>query len=87
MSILEALGAAPSSFTVPLTVATVAGSMGVAAGVAAGADEGALEDFSVFFNYPQATESRRHKEANITSHVLVQFMMSPFRVVLEQCKP
>ena len=32
MSIFAALGAVPSNFTVPLTVATVAGSMGVAAG-------------------------------------------------------
>ena len=34
MSIFAALGAAPSSFTVPLTLATVAGSIGVAAGAA-----------------------------------------------------
>src|SRR5260370_38407109 len=32
MSILAALGAAPSNFTVPLTLAAVAGSIGVAAG-------------------------------------------------------
>src|SRR5712692_1770542 len=37
MSILAALGAAPSNFTVPLTLAAVAGSIGVAAGDAAGA--------------------------------------------------
>src|ERR1700716_2284671 len=36
MSILAALGAAPSNFTVPLTLAAVAGSMGAAAGPAVG---------------------------------------------------
>src|SRR5712672_2872530 len=40
MSILAGLGAAPSNFTVPLTLAAVAGSIGVAAGPAAGADAG-----------------------------------------------
>src|SRR6266851_3033256 len=35
MLILAALGASPSSFTVPLTLAAVAGSIGVAAGAAA----------------------------------------------------
>src|ERR1700719_63843 len=34
MSILAAFGAAPSNFTVPLTLAAVAGSIGVAAGAA-----------------------------------------------------
>src|SRR5579859_5983726 len=39
MSILADLGAAPSNFTVPLTVAAVAGSIGVTAGAAGpGAD-------------------------------------------------
>ena len=37
MSILAAFGAGPSNLTVPMTVAAVAGSIGVAAGVAAGA--------------------------------------------------
>src|SRR5260221_6582012 len=37
MSILAGLGAAPSNFTVPLTLAAVAGSIGVAPGAAAGA--------------------------------------------------
>src|ERR1700730_7548674 len=36
MSIFAGLGAAPSTFTVPTTIATVAGSIGVAAGAAAG---------------------------------------------------
>src|SRR5260370_24331769 len=35
MSILAGFGAAPSNFTVPLMLAAVAGSMGVAAGAAA----------------------------------------------------
>src|SRR5260370_33572728 len=35
MSILAALGATPSSFTVPLTLAAVAGSIGAAAGAEA----------------------------------------------------
>src|ERR1700758_5092698 len=46
MSILDALGAVPSNFTVPLMVATVAGSMGVAAGAADSV--GVLLDCSVF---------------------------------------
>src|SRR5216683_5024172 len=37
MSILAAFGAGPSNFTVPLTLAAVAGSIGAAAGAAAGA--------------------------------------------------
>src|SRR5215472_16116212 len=76
MSILAGLGAAPSSFTVPLTRATVAGSMGVAAGAAAGG----LADSPVSSFLLQAANSR-HNDASITSHVLVRFMMSPFRRV------
>src|ERR671924_213143 len=40
MSILTAFGASPSNFTVPLTLAAVAGSIGVAAGAAAGVAAG-----------------------------------------------
>src|SRR4029077_14706910 len=52
MSILAALGASPSSLTVPLTLATVAGSMGVA-GAAAGAEAaGVSTGASSFFPHP-----------------------------------
>src|SRR5271154_1021513 len=52
MSILAALGAAPSSFTVPLTLATVAGSIGVAAAGAGAAISGAAAGASSFLLQP-----------------------------------
>src|SRR6202011_357398 len=80
MSILDGFGAVPSNFTVPLTVATVAGSMGVAAGAADSAV--LLSDCSVFsFFFPAANVSRATR-ARILSVFVVQpvflFMMSPF---------
>src|SRR5271165_169684 len=51
MSILGALGAAPSSFTWPLTEAAVAGSMGAAAGAAGAPAAGALDDCSVVCSF------------------------------------
>src|SRR6201999_2795260 len=82
MSILGALGAVPSSFTVPLMVATVAGSIGAEVGVAIGCEAvGAFEDCSVFSFLLQAVVSKspsRQNDAIIPSHVFLQFMMSPF---------
>src|SRR5579864_2507406 len=82
MSIFEALGAVPSNFTVPLMVAAVAGSMGVAAGAADSA--GALFDCSVFsFLLHAASVSSAHTARVLTAIVaqpvfLFIFIMSPF---------
>src|SRR5579864_3354488 len=62
MSILAALGAGPSNFTVPLTLAAVAGSIGVAAGAAAGAEAAGCSSVS-FLPHPasRATPSKTDK--------------------------
>src|SRR5215469_11345965 len=56
MSILTALGASPSNLTVPLTLATVAGSIGVAAGAAAGVAAG-CSAVSSFLPHPASKTS------------------------------
>src|SRR6266481_3397956 len=63
MSILAALGASPSNFTVPLILAAVAGSMGVA-GAAAGAEAAGVAAGSVpsFLPHP-ATRTRPNEAA------------------------
>jgi hypothetical protein len=80
MSIFDSLGAVPSNFTVPLIVATVAGSMGVAAGAIVSA--GALVDCSVFSFLLQAASVSNAPSAITLSVVAAQpvflFMMSPF---------
>jgi hypothetical protein len=81
MSILEALGAAPSNFTLPLTEATVLGSIGVAAGAAvvAGA-EGCASVGSSFLLQPTSIHTlSRQSKPNIATEVFL-FMMSPFLV-------
>jgi len=81
MSIFEAFGAGPSNFTVPLIVATVAGSMGVAAGCAAGCDAIGLEAGASSFLLHPASMSSPHT-ASTPIVILAQFgflfMMSPF---------
>src|SRR5690242_707918 len=81
MSILAALGAAPSSFTLPLTEATVAGSMGVAAGAGAALDAGAdgcASPGSSFLLQPvRIQKPRRQRRPSIAIGVFL-FMMSPF---------
>src|SRR6266851_1327960 len=57
MSILAALGAAPSNFTVPLTLAAVAGSIGVAAGAAAGAEAAGCSSVVSFLPHPASRTS------------------------------
>src|SRR5258706_13384233 len=52
MSIFAGLGATPSNFTVPLTVAAVAGSIGVAAGAAAGLDAAGCSSAGSFLPHP-----------------------------------
>jgi hypothetical protein len=80
MSILDGLGAVPSNFTVPLTVAAVAGSIGVAAG-AADCDM-LLLDCSVFSFLLQAAVSSNALNASVLTKIILQLffliMMSPF---------
>src|SRR5580704_3004444 len=83
MSIFEALGAAPSNFTVPLTEATVLGSIGVAAGAAGcaiddGAEAGASFVSSFLLQPTRSHRPRRQSRPNIARDVFL-FMMSPFR--------
>src|SRR6266481_9707229 len=63
MSILAALGASPSSFTVPLMLAAVAGSIGVAA--AAGAAVGAAAGCSSSFLLQPARRKNPSKAARL----------------------
>src|SRR5882757_10314860 len=62
MSILAALGASPSSFTVPLMLAAVAGSIGVA-GAAAGAEAVGVAAGSVLSLLPHPARRTKPKEA------------------------
>src|SRR5216684_5903329 len=59
MSILAGLGAAPSNFTVPLTLAAVAGSIGVAAGAAAGAGAAGCSSAVSFLPHPASRATPR----------------------------
>jgi len=74
------LGAAPSNFTVPLTLAAVAGSIGVAG---AAADAGALEAAGCssalsFLPHPaRRTSPNKAAEAQTAMEVFV-FMFSPY---------
>src|ERR1700694_666663 len=72
ISILAGLGATPSNFTVPLTVAAVAGSIGVAAGAAAGL--GAAGCSSAVSFLPHPTHRRRPNKVATATNVLV-FML------------
>src|ERR1700693_3817020 len=86
ISILEGLGAVPSNFTVPLTDATVLGSMGVAAGAGCAIDEGE-EDWDSFvasflLQPSRSQRPRRQSKPNIAMDVFL-FIMSPFLEVLK----
>src|SRR5580700_604323 len=74
MSIFAAFGAAPSNFTVPLTDAAVAGSMGVAAGPGVDATGAAGCSSASFLPHPANRASPGRTQ--IAIHFLV-FMMSP----------
>ncbi len=82
MSIFGAFGAVPSNFTVPLMVATVAGSIGVAAGAeAAGCSAVGLDCWSFLFlaarrQHQQCAQSQ-HDDV-IPAQPVFLFMMSPF---------
>src|SRR5271166_3210477 len=69
MSIFEGFGAVPSNFTVPLTVATVAGSIGVAAGAACCCDM-VLLDCSVFSFLLQAASIISANRANTLTTII-----------------
>src|ERR1700735_2896578 len=86
MSILDACGAVPSNFTVPLTVATVAGSIGVAAGAVPAGSDILLLDCSVFsFLLHAAVASKPHRASVATSILppVFLFMMSPCLMGIE----
>src|SRR2546425_4903725 len=57
MSILAALGASPSNFTVPVMLAAVAGSIGVAGGAALGGGGGGV--FFFFFPPPRGRKAEQ----------------------------
>src|ERR1700687_897808 len=77
MSILAALGAAPSNFTLPLTLAAVAGSIGVAAGAAAGAGAAGCSSVDSFLPHPASrTSASKAGKLQIAIHLLV-FMLLP----------
>src|SRR6266446_2324502 len=75
MSILAALGGAPSSFTVPLTVAAVAGSMAVAAGAAAAGAAGRSSVVSFFPHPAKRMSPKIAGRASIAFHIFL-FMIS-----------
>src|ERR1700724_1385199 len=70
MSILAGLGAAPSNFTVPLTVAAVAGSIGVDAGAAVGA-AGCSSVVSFLLHPASSATPSKTDELQITSDFFV----------------
>ena len=76
MSIFAGLGATPSNFTVPLTVAAVAGSIGAAAGAAAGLEAAGCSSAGSFLPHP-ANEKipARMNSTEFVIHVLF-FMLS-----------
>src|SRR5581483_655744 len=88
ISILPGLGAVPSYFTVPLMVATVAGSIGLAAGAGVAAFSSvALEDCSVFsflLHAPSSSRLARQTSASTASHVFL-IMMSPLHLEYLKC--
>src|ERR1700682_3419735 len=76
MSILAGLGDAPSNFTVPLTVAAVAGSIGVDAGPAAGA-AGCSSAVSFLPQPASNTAPSKTDKLQITSDLFVFILFLP----------
>src|SRR5579864_780909 len=74
MSILAGFGAVPSNFTVPLTVATVAGSIGVAAGAAC--CSAVLLDCSSFLLHAASTNNAQSASRVTVIHFVFSIMMS-----------
>jgi nitrate reductase gamma subunit len=80
MSIFDAFGAIPSNLTVPFTVATVAGSMGVAAGAIAGWSADIVLAGCSSFLVQAAISSKPHRASTLTDiiQLVFLFMMSFF---------
>jgi hypothetical protein len=80
ISIFDAFGAAPSNFTVPLIVATVAGSMGVAGAAAAGCSAAGFAAGVSSFLLQAASASNPHNANPLTVTVqpVFLFIMSSF---------
>src|ERR1700730_3144455 len=72
MSILAALGSAPSNFTIPLTLAAVAGSIGVAAGAAEGLGAAGCSSEVSFLPHP-ASRATPSKTARL--HIDREFLL------------
>src|SRR6267154_5411035 len=81
MSILAALGASPSNFTVPLMLAAVAGSIGVAGAAAGAAALGAAAGCSSFLPHP--ARRTRPNEATKPQTAMEVFFFMLFRTSLE----
>src|SRR5260370_8280453 len=78
MSILAGLGAAPSNFTVPLTLAAVAGSIGVAAGAAAGAGAAGCSSAVSFLPHPaNRTAPSKHDRLPVACALFVCLFFPP----------
>src|SRR3984893_604786 len=78
MSILAAFGAAPSNFTVPLTLAAVAGSIGVAAGAAAGLGAAGCSSAVSFLLHPASrTIPSKTDKVHIANDFLVFILFLP----------
>jgi hypothetical protein len=77
MSIIAAFGGTPSNFTVPLTLAAVAGSMGAAtpAGAAAGGAAGCSSVVSFLPQPPRRTSPKMQGKPNSVNRFFV-FMIS-----------
>src|SRR5260370_35295142 len=71
MSIMAALGAAPSNFTTPMIVAAVAGSIGVAGAAGAAAMLGAGCSSELSFLPQPARRTSPNKTANLQTAVVV----------------
>src|SRR5271169_4666198 len=79
MSIFASLGATPSKLTVPLTLATVAGSIGVAAGAGVAAVLGAAACSSEgFLLHAVRTRPTITHRPRATSHCFRFFISYPF---------
>src|ERR1700719_1882453 len=76
MSILAGLGVAPSNLTVPLTLAAVAGSIGVAAGAAAGA-AGCSSAVSFLLHPASNTTPNKTDTLHVASDLFVFILFLP----------
>src|SRR5208282_5679479 len=78
MSIFAALGAVPSKLTVPLTLAAVAGSIGIAAGAGAAAVLGAADCSSGFLLHAVRTRPTTAHRPSVTNHCFRFFISYTF---------